>query len=56
MAEISRRRFLEGSAAAGCAALVLGGCQNGGSVDGSVTPTNGMAALPFASAWPPVAR
>ncbi len=49
MSDISRRRFLEGSAAAGCGAvLVLGGCTSGGPVDGTVTPTNNMAELTFA--------
>jgi cytochrome b6-f complex iron-sulfur subunit len=47
MSEISRRWFLETVAAAGCGTLLLGGCGNG-AVDGSVTPTNGMAQLTFA--------
>ncbi|MCU1278780.1 MAG: Rieske Fe-S protein [bacterium] len=48
MSEISRRSFLEAAAAAGCGALLLGGCQTGSSVDGTVTPTQGMAQLTFA--------
>ncbi len=48
MSEISRRCFLEAATAAGCGALLLGGCQNGGAVDGTVTPTNGQAVLTFA--------
>ena len=48
MSEISRRKFLEGAALAGCGALVLGGCAQGGAIDGSVTPTNNMATLTFA--------
>lgn len=48
MSEISRRCFLGAAAAAGCSALLLGGCANGGAVDGSVTPTNGSAQLTFA--------
>ncbi|MGZ3426127.1 MAG: QcrA and Rieske domain-containing protein, partial [Polyangia bacterium] len=47
MSEISRRCFLEAATAAGCSALLLGGCSNG-AVDGSVTPTNGTAQLTFA--------
>ena len=48
MAEISRRRFLEGVAVAGAGALVLGGCAQGGPIEGTVTPTNNMATLTFA--------
>lgn len=48
MSEISRRKFLEGAAAVGCGALVLGGCGQGGAIDGTVTPTNNMATLTFA--------
>jgi cytochrome b6-f complex iron-sulfur subunit len=33
---------------AACGALWLGGCNTGGPIDGSVTPTNGMALIPFA--------
>lgn len=44
MPELSRRHFL-----GGCGALVvLGACNNGGPIDGSVTPTNNVAMLPFA--------
>ncbi|MCU1280574.1 MAG: Iron-sulfur cluster-binding protein, Rieske family [bacterium] len=48
MSDISRRGFLQTAAVAGCGALVLGGCQSGGSVAGSVTPVNNMAQLTFA--------
>jgi Rieske Fe-S protein len=48
VSEISRRKFLEGAAAVGCGAFVLGGCTQGGAVDGTVTPTNNMATLTFA--------
>lgn len=48
MIRLSRRTFLEGSAAAACGALLLGGCQGGGSIDGSVTAMSGSALVPFA--------
>lgn len=48
MSEISRRAFLEGAAAVGAGALVLGGCTQSGPIDGTITPTNNMATLPFA--------
>ena len=48
MSDITRRSFLEGAATAASCALLLGGCQNGGPVDGSVTPMNGQALLTFA--------
>ena len=48
MSQISRRTFLEAAAAAGCGAMLLGGCTTGGPVEGTVTPTNGAAQLTFA--------
>ncbi|MGZ3441877.1 MAG: QcrA and Rieske domain-containing protein [Polyangia bacterium] len=48
MSDLTRRSFLGATAAAGCGALLFGGCQNGGSVEGSVTPSNGQALLGFA--------
>ena len=45
---LSRRCFLESTAAATCSALLLGGCQSGGGSEGSVSPTGGMAQLTFA--------
>ena len=47
MSNPSRRCFLEAASALGCGALLLSGCQAGGT-NGSVTPNNGMAELPFA--------
>ncbi len=48
MSDLSRRRFLEGAAAVGCGVLVLGGCTQGGPVDGTITPTGNTATLTFA--------
>lgn len=48
MSDLSRRSFLELTAAVGCTALLGGGCQHGGSIDGSVAVSNNMATLTFA--------
>jgi Rieske Fe-S protein len=43
---ISRRRFLGGLSAAGAGTLLFG-CQQGGSLDGTVSSVNGVATLTF---------
>ncbi len=46
MTTLSRRDFI-GCTAAGACALALGGCNNGGTVNGNVNPQNGVAQLTF---------
>jgi cytochrome b6-f complex iron-sulfur subunit len=47
MTDISRRCFLEAASLLTGSALIAG-CQNGGAIAGSVSPTNGTAQLTFA--------
>jgi Rieske Fe-S protein len=47
MATLGRRDFVGGAVGA-CGLVWLGGCHNGGPIDGTVTPTNGMALVAFA--------